>query len=181
MDNNQKNEKSEKEWNILFQSIYNKYYKKLCVFAASIIYDEDEAEEIVQRVILKLWEQRENYDTIANIQSYLFRSVKNHCLNTLSHAKIEEKYRTESWIELKAMEIKAMEDNFQEEKERSLRKAIDDLPERCQNVLKMSKYDGLKNKEIAEQLNISVKAVEANITRAFSLLRKTLTGKDLST
>ena len=59
-----------------------------------------------------------------------------------------------------------------------LRKAIEDLPERCQNVLKMSKYEGFKNKEIADQLNISVKAVEANITRAFSILRKTLLGKD---
>ncbi len=178
MDSTQKNERSEKEWNILFQSIYSKYYKKLCVFASSIIYNEDEAEEIVQRVIFKLWEQRDNYETIANIQSYLFRSVKNHCLNAISHAKIEERYRTESWVELKNMEIKALDENFQEEKEASLRKAIEDLPERCQNVLKMSKYEGFKNKEIADQLNISVKAVEANITRAFSILRKTLLGKD---
>lgn len=174
MGNNEQKVRTIQEWNSLFESIYKQHYKKLCVFANSYTSDEDEAEEIVQRVITKLWEQRDSYDSIENLNSYLFRSVKNHCLNTISHKKIEEKYQSEAWNELKLMEIKAIEDNLQEEKEQKLKKAIDELPERCQDVLKLSKFEGLKNKEIAEKLQISVKAVEANITRAFSALRKAL-------
>ncbi|MCQ2958733.1 MAG: RNA polymerase sigma-70 factor [Bacteroidales bacterium] len=171
-------ERNHKEWNLLFQSIYEQYYAKLCVFAASILNNEEEAEEIVQNVIYKLWEKRDSYDSIENLSSYLFRSVKNHCINTINHKKTEEKYLNEAWTELKSIEIKSIEYPFEKDnKEEQLHSAIQTLPERCKEVLSMSKFEGLKNKEIAEQLNISVKAVEANITRAFSLLRKTLSNK----
>ncbi len=174
MDNNKNKSRSPQEWNELFHSLYTNYYKKLCIFANSYLLDEDEAEEIVQRVMTKLWEQRQDYDTIINISSYLYRSVKNHCINTINHKKTEEKYKSETWNELKALEVSAIENDLSEEKEQKLKEAIANLPERCQDVLTLSKFQGLKNKEIAEQLNISVKAVEANITRAFATLRKTL-------
>ena len=180
MDTNNSQERTEKEWNLLFKSIYDDYFKKLCIFANSIINDEEEAEEIVQKIILKLWEQRDSYDTIDNLQSYLYRSVKNNCLNIIAHNKIEDKYKSETWFALKAMEIHATEKTPQEEQEElekqetNLRNAIELLPERCKEVLSLSKFEGLKNKEIAEELDISVKAVEANITRAFTTLRKIL-------
>lgn len=172
---NEKNKnRTKQEWDILFHDLYTKYYQKLCVFANTFLFDEDESEEIVQRVMTKLWEQRQDYDTILNINSYLYRSVRNHCINTINHKKIEEKYKSETWNELKALEISAIEEDFSAEKEKKLKQAISTLPQRCQDVLTLSKFQGLKNKEIAEQLNISIKAVEANITRAFVTLRKTL-------
>ena len=177
---NNSQERTEKEWNLLIKSIYDEYFKKLCVFANSIINDEEEAEEIVQGIILKLWEQRENYDTIENLTSYLYRSVKNSCINIITHNKIEDKYKSETWFALKAMEIQATEKTPQEEQdehdkqEANLRNAIELLPERCKEVLTLSKFEGKRNKDIAEELDISVKAVEANITRAFTTLRKIL-------
>lgn len=175
MDSSNKKTRSQQEWNELFHSLYTNYYKKLCIFANTYLYDEDEAEEIVQRVMTKLWEQKDDYDTIQNVSSYLYRSVRNHCLNTINHKKTEEKYKSDAWNELRILEMKATEEDLSEEKEQKLKEAIENLPERCQDVLTLSKFQGLKNKEIAEQLNISVKAVEANITRAFATLRKSIT------
>lgn len=174
MDKEKEYERTERDWNTLFKSLYSQYYEKLCIFATSIIGDDDEAEaeEIVQHVIFKLWEQRDKFDTIGNISSYLYRSVKNNCLNEISHKKIHDKYQSETLTELKEIEIQAVEHDNDDERKGQLKKAIEQLPERCQEVLVMSKFEGLKHKEIAEQLNISIKAVEANITRAFTLLRK---------
>lgn len=163
------------DWDSFFQSIYKTYYSRLCVFAHSFLQDEDEAEEIVQNVILKLWEQRGKINEIDNMPAYLYRSVRNHCLNAIKHNKISNIYKTEVWNELKDIEIQATGSISEEEEEKQikqLKNAIETLPERCQEVLKMSKFEGLKNKEIAEELNISLKAVEANISRAFSLIRK---------
>lgn len=172
MDSTEKKELSETEWNTLFQSIYKQYYAKLCVFAVTIINDEDEAEEIVQQVISKLWEQREKIDSIENLQSYLFRSVRNLCINIINHQKIEDKYKSEAWIELKNLEIQSVETESTEEQEKKLTHAIEQLPERCKEVLVMSKFEKMRNKEIAECLEVSVKAVEASITRAYTTLRK---------
>ncbi|MBO7055293.1 MAG: RNA polymerase sigma-70 factor [Bacteroidales bacterium] len=163
------------DWNSFFQSVYKTYYSRLCVFACGFLQNENDAEEIVQNVILKLWEQKDKINEIENMQAYLFRSVKNQCLNFIKRNKLADVYKTEAWKELKELEEQTMsntqpEDNEQQIKQ--LKEAIETLPERCQEVLKMSKFEGLKNKEIADELQISLKAVEANISRAFTLIRK---------
>lgn len=163
------------DWNSFFQSVYKTYYSRLCVFAYGFLQNENDAEEIVQNVIMKLWEQKDKINEIENMQAYLFRSVKNQCLNFIKRNKLADVYKTEAWKELKELEEQTMsntqpEDNEQQIKQ--LKEAIETLPERCQEVLKMSKFEGLKNKEIADELQISLKAVEANISRAFTLIRK---------
>lgn len=163
------------DWNSFFQSVYKTYYSRLCVFAYGFLQNENDAEEIVQNVIMKLWEQKDKINEIENMQAYLFRSVKNQCLNFIKRDKLANVYKTEAWKELKELEEQTMsntqpEDNEQQIKQ--LKDAIETLPERCQEVLKMSKFEGLKNKEIADELQISLKAVEANISRAFTLIRK---------
>ena len=163
------------DWNSFFQSVYKTYYSRLCVFAYGFLQNENDAEEIVQNVIMKLWEQKDKINEIENMQAYLFRSVKNQCLNFIKRNKLANVYKTEAWKELKELEEQTMsntqpEDNEQQIKQ--LKEAIETLPERCQEVLKMSKFEGLKNKEIADELQISLKAVEANISRSFTLIRK---------
>lgn len=175
MNTNDKITRTNDDWNRIFKSIYDQYYSKLCSFAHLFVNNNEEAEEIVQNSIFKLWKQRSNFETIENIESYLFRSVKNQCLNEINHKKIEEKYKSTAWVELKTIELKSLEtDDKQEEREKQLKNAIETLPDRCKEILTLSKFEGLKNKEIAQKLDISIKAVEANITRAFSLLRKQL-------
>lgn len=163
------------DWNTLFKSIYTQHYSNLCSYARMFVTNSEDAEEIVQNCIFKLWEQRENFDTIDNLKSYIFRSVKNQCLNEIGHKKTEGKYQSQAWVELKALELESLQtDDNQEKREMQLKKAIEELPERSKEILTLSKFEGLKNKEIAQKLDISIKSVEAGITRAFSLLRKAL-------
>ena len=167
-------EHTAQEWNIIFESIYKDFYSPLCAFASSMMHDDDEAEEIVQRTMTKLWEQRDKLNEIENLKSYLFRAVKNNCFNEIAHSKIEVQYQTNAWLELKEMEMNSIvEDGSKDERIDILSQTIKKLPDKCKDTL-MNKLEGLKNKEIAEKLNISVKAVEANITRAFSMLRENM-------
>lgn len=168
------------DWNSFFQSIYKTYYSRLCVFAYGFLQNENDAEEIVQNVMLKLWEQKDKINEIENMQAYLFRSVKNQCLNFIKRNKLADVYKIEAWKELKDLEEQTMSSTTEADNEtqiKQLKSLIETLPERCQEVLRMSKFEGLKNKEIAEELDISLKAVEANISRAFSIIRKNFHNK----
>jgi len=168
------------DWDSFFQSIYKTYYSRLCVFAYGFLQNENDAEEIVQNVMLKLWEQKDKINEIENMQAYLFRSVKNQCLNLIKRNKLADVYKNEAWKELKDLEEQTMSSTTEADNEtqiKQLKSLIETLPERCQEVLRMSKFEGLKNKEIAEELDISLKAVEANISRAFSIIRKNFHNK----
>ena len=148
MTTNEKEIRTSNDWNQLFKLIYTRHYSKLCSFARMFVPTTEEAEEIVQNCIFKLWEQREKFDTIDNLNSYLFRSVKNQCLNELNHKKIEALYKSKAWTELKALELQSLEtDTNEEQKEIQLKNAIETLPERCKEVLTLSKFKGLKNAE----------------------------------
>ena len=159
-------------WELYFESIYKKYYSCLCAYAKTFVYDNDDAEEIVQGIILKLWEQKETTQNITSIKSYLYRAVKNTCINYIKHKKIQNQYKDASWIQLKEIESEFSDPYQKTELEEHIQEAISALPDRCKEVFEMSRFDGLKNKEISEKLDISIKAVEANITRALSSLRK---------
>ncbi len=163
---------SERKWESYFQSIYTQYYAALCVYATSILQDNDEAEEVVQSVILKLWEQKESVETITSLKAYLYRAVKNTCLNQLKHQKVAAVYANTAYDELKEIETTHTDPYLTAELQERIQKAIQALPERCREVFELSRFDDKKNKEIAEMLNISLKAVEANITRALLNLKK---------
>ena len=160
------------DWEQYFELIYVHYHASLCVFAKSFVNDIDEAEEIVQNVILKLWEQKESLYKIISLKSYLYRAVRNTCLNYIKHQKIVQQYKDAAWIKLKEIESDFVNPYQNTELEEHINNAIAELPERCREVFELSRFDGLKNKEISAKLSISVKAVEANITRALSSLRK---------
>ena len=158
----------------IFAEIYKNHYSELCIYAMRFLNDEDEAEEIVQEIIFKLWEQREQLESVNSLRSYLYRSVHNRCLNYIKHQMHKNKYSDKAFVEMKKMELEAAEDYHNKELEEKVHSAIADLPDRCKEVFKLSRFEGKKNKEISEHLGISIKAVEANITRALSSLRENL-------
>ena len=158
----------------LFSEIYKKHYTELCIYAMRFLKDEDEAEEIVQEIIFKLWEQRNQLEEVNSIRSYLYRSVHNRCLNYLKHQIHKNKYSDRAYIEMKKMELESAEEYQNKELEEKVHSAIAELPERCKEVFQLSRFEGKKNKEISDHLGISIKAVEANITRALSSLRESL-------
>jgi len=163
---------SERKWENYFQKLYTKHYAPLCVYATSIVQDDDEAEEMVQSVILKLWEQKESLESIALMKAYLYRAVKNTCLNHLKHKRIAAIYADSAYDELKEMEASHVDPFLTAELQVRINDAIQALPDRCREVFELSRFENKKNKEISEMLDISIKAVEANITRALLTLKK---------
>jgi RNA polymerase sigma-70 factor, ECF subfamily len=156
-----------------FERLFKTYYAPLVLFARTFIADRDESEEMVQGFFMKLWEDREKIDITISVKSYLFRAVRNRCLNQLKHEKIKQEYQ--SAIQNLPLSEKSLEPFFMEigliEK---IEKSIALLPPRRKEIFLMSREQGLKYREIAEQLNISVKTVETQMGQALKDLREQL-------
>jgi RNA polymerase sigma-70 factor (ECF subfamily) len=159
-----------------YQYLVKTYHKKLCVYANNLTNDADLAEDIVQNVFMSIWKNRDKLKEQFVVKSYLYRSVYNEFIDQYRKTKkvttLEKKY------------IDALTYIVEEEDEKSLeklmhivKKEIDKLPPKCKQTFLLSKEEGLTNMEIAEYLNISIKSVEAHITKAFSILRKSIGDK----
>lgn len=160
-----------------FEELFHAYYGYLCAFANKIIEDEIAAEEIVQDFFVKLWDKKENLNIDSSIKNYLFRSVKNLCLNYIKHNNVKTQYARHIITEA---ENKAYRDNFFEpDLVKKIEQSIESLPEKRRKIFRMSREEGLKYREIAEKLKISVKTVEAQMGLAIKTLRDKL--KDYNT
>lgn len=156
-----------------FDFFFNYYYSGLCVYADKIFnFQEDEARDIVQDVFVKFWNDKEKLAIQYSIRSYLFVSVKNKCLDLLrkrnSFAKIQEistKHDTavESYDHFVLSELESL-----------FISSLEKLPERCREIFELSRMQGLKNREIAAQLNLSEKTVENQMTKALHILKEEL-------
>ena len=163
-----------------FSRIFSEFHTPLYEYSRRYISDPDDAEDIVQNVFIKVWEKRETLVIKSSFKAYLHKMVTNLCLNTLKQQEVKNEYVQE--LKIRMLE----EDNhriFEEadtgalvetETIKKLQLAIEDLPDICQKIFKMSRFSNMKNKEIAYDLNISVRTVETQIYRALKLLRKRL-------
>lgn len=157
-----------------FEMLFRTFYQPLCNYAYSFLRDREGAEEVVQSTFLLVWEKRETLGIRTSVKPYLYAMVRNACLNVLKHEKIKQRYAGE--------EI-AMADRSYEsvghtiasnELEYQIKVAMDELPEQCRLVFKLSRFEELKYAEIAEQLGISVKTVENHMGKALKLMREKL-------
>lgn len=160
-----------------FKALFQKYYASMCHYACQFLKDSDMAEETVQELFVRLWEKRITLTIDTSVSHYLFRAVRNHCLNQLQHQKIRQQYASH------VMETARQEADWQPffmelELIERIEKCISALPEKRQEIFRLSREQGLKYKEIAEKLNISVKTVEAQMGLALKYLRDEL--KELS-
>ena len=156
-----------------FELLFREYYSRLCCFANRFISNMPESEEIVQEVFLKIWKRKNELQLDNRLSSYLFKSVQNLCLNFIEHRKIEDNYY--EVIELlykdNNMNFNVYESVLFNELQQNIDKAVNSLPDECRKIFSMSRQDGLKYTEIAEKLNISVKTVETQISRALTKLK----------
>ena len=147
----------------------------MVVFAKNYISANEDVENIVQDVFLVLWERKDELELSCTLTTYLFTLVKNRCLNFLRHKLIEEEYNAQMKEELgfKLYALESMEYSYHSEKELQeiIQRALDTLPERCREVFIKSRIEGLKYKEISEELGISVNTVENHIVTALKKLR----------
>ena len=161
-----------------YEYVFNSFYEPLCLYAKKMVYDLDMAEELVHNTLCNLWIKRESLGPKTSVKSYLFRSVYNACLNHIKHKQTENKYLQEKYHQYldqelllsPQREVEIMNNELGEQ----IQKAINSLPEKCREIFKLSRLSGLKNREIAEELNVSVNTVQTQLAIALKKLRKQL-------
>jgi RNA polymerase sigma-70 factor, ECF subfamily len=158
----------------VFDDIFNAYYAPLCRYCHRIVYDSVVAEEIVQDLFCKLWIKRDELEIETSLKAYLYRAVLNHSLNHLNHLKTEEKYRQYIGFQIQGNLANPGELLEEQDIKRILSLAILQMPEKRRLIFEMSRQEEMKYSEIAEKLNISVKTVESQISKALEHLRKIL-------
>ncbi|NGM62134.1 RNA polymerase sigma-70 factor [Sphingobacterium sp. SGG-5] len=159
--------------NEAFEYIFKSYYPRLQRYAARFIDDQAVVEDIIQECFIRFWEKKDMLSAIS-VSSLLFTMVRNSCLNYLKHLTVVEKHRIEYLAKAGGEERLYYTDFLLDTEHKLLYKelqeqidmVIDQLPKRCREVFLMSRFEGLKNREIAEALQISTTAVEKHISKA---------------
>lgn len=159
-----------------FETIYRLYSNNLYIIANSYISDRYIAEDLVQEVFVRLWDNREKLSIRSNINGYLFMMVKNKCLDHLRKPRhtvsIEEgENLSVGGINFFALQDEGASKMIETELEQSIYEAIDLLPDACKAVFLKTRMEGMKYREAAHELNISVKTVESHMTKALKHMR----------
>ncbi len=150
--------------------IFRQYYKICHLSAIRIVKDEHIAEDLVQEVFLELWKKRGRHVINTALKAYLRRSVVNRSLNYIRDLKI--KFDEEDKIpNTSSSEEGALKGLETEELEAKIHHAINGLPERCRVVFTLSRFEDMSYQQIADELNISIKTVENQISKALKILR----------
>jgi RNA polymerase sigma-70 factor (ECF subfamily) len=156
-----------------YEMIFREHYHPMTAYAFRFLGNLTDSESIVQDVFLRLWQKRSEITITTSLQYYLFRSVKNHCINYLEHEKIKTGYQ--------AMVIKNETDRSDYSEfflefglSKKIEVAIASLPQKRQEIFRLAREEGLKYREIADRLELSVKTVEAQMTLALKQLRDSL-------
>jgi len=164
-----------------FEVIYKKFVPRLYYFISEYIPHKDIAENIVQETLMVLWNKRSELIPNTNLDAYLYTVAKNNCLYKLRDNRYRERFLAspdtealEAKANCSALEMLDTSQLIMEEIELIIARTLEQLSPQCRAVFKMSRFDEKKNKEIAEELNISVKAVEGHITKALKVFRVAL-------
>jgi len=155
-----------------FELLFHKFYLRLCIFTNKFLNNPEEAKEVAQDVFVKIWEGRSNINPEDSLKSYLFKIAQNISLNKLQREKVKIKYaEILKLVYFEQQEISSHESLVGRELEGHIAKSIQNLPSECRKVFELSRNDGLKYREIAEALKISIKTVEAQMSKALGSLR----------
>nr|WP_319998398.1 RNA polymerase sigma-70 factor [uncultured Draconibacterium sp.] len=162
----------------VFRLIIDHWYSKLFNFAIGFLNNEENAKEVIQDVFLLLWEHRFQLNENTVLNAYLFTLTRNHCIDIIRREKLTLQFRKDKQDEYKrlsesynALSDKILDNIFVEELQNEINNAINSLPNQCKKIFILSRQEGLKNREISEKLNLSLKTVEAHITKAIRQIR----------
>ena len=156
-----------------FEYLFKNYYPRLLGYAIRFVENEETARDIIQECFLKFWDKRDLLEAVS-VTALLFAMVRNRCLNYLKHLAGVEKHQIEYLASIEGEErlyyadfvLNADSSLLYNELQEQIKIVIDNLPERCRNVFLLSRFEGLKNREIADMLEISTTAVEKHIAKA---------------
>ena len=162
-----------------FEKVYRYYYPRLIYFANQYLLDADASKNIVQDVFAELWDKRSSLSEDTNLNAWLFTVTKNKSLKSISHIKSQRNY--DNYLKSRQLEVnfKSLSefdtsDLVFDELQSQIKTAIEKLTPACRKVFEMSRFEDKKNKEIAEELNLSIKTVETQISKALRSLKADL-------
>ena len=184
MGNNQLNIRLKEGSPAAFEELFKQTFPRMLGYCRLFIHDQAQANDLVQDCFLRLWEKRQTIDPRQSVESLLFVMLRNRCLNHLRDQKnelIEKKISNLEENELQHLyqldftgrEEKSIEEQLIE----AIRESVDELPEKRRLVFIKAKIEGKKNKDVAEELGISVKAVEKHLHQAKEQIRKEMLEK----
>jgi RNA polymerase sigma-70 factor, ECF subfamily len=169
---------------IAFRKIMDHWYKRLFNFANGYLNSDENSKEVLQDVFLRLWDHRQKLtdDTILN--AYLFTLTRNRCIDIIRRERLMMQFRTDKQDEYRrlsetfdALSDPILDDIFAMEIQVEINHAVNSLPDQCRKVFTMSRYNGLKNREISEILELSEKTIESHLTKALKIIKLALEQK----
>jgi len=156
-----------------YKELFLLLHGRLKQFAYSILKSQEEAEELVSDLFVKVWEKRDQLTTIDSPLLYFYATAKNLAFNRLNKQKRQQNLRPEEWlVQLNSIYFDPEQLMMTEEMMRQIRQAVNNLPPRCRLIFKLVKEDGLKYKEVAELLQLSIKTIEAQMAIALRRIGK---------
>jgi RNA polymerase sigma-70 factor (ECF subfamily) len=159
-----------------YQFTFELYYEQLCRYVYSFTTDYDLAEDLVQNSFASLWKNHKSIIITTSLKNYLYRSCYNNYIDFYrKNKKIRESLEKIRYTEIQNLQID-MEINSEDFnlKKKKIEKAVNSLPEKCRQIFILNKYEGLRYKEIAKDLGVSVKTIENQISIAIKKLKKEL-------
>lgn len=157
-----------------FSSIFLSYYRDLVLFATRFTRDQEAAEEVVQDVFVKLWEDHETININVSLRSFLLKSVQNKCIDMIRHRKIRNAHSNYVLENQPLFDCDTDNYIFCSELREQIETTLDNLPEELSTAFRMNRFKGLKYEEIAGVLNVSVRTIEVRIGKALKALRSQL-------
>jgi len=155
---------------LAFRHLFETYFTPLCRFMHLYVHETTIVEELALDIFTYVWENRQTLNIQISLKAYLFQSARNKCLNVLRQKKLTVSLNPTD-MDFEETDVMSLET---EELYNLIQEAIMALPDKCRDVFQLSRTENLSNKEIAEQLNISVKTVEAQITKALKRIKEFL-------
>ena len=157
-----------------FEILFKQHYEPLCGFVFGIVKDYDASEDVIQELFVKFWEKRNDIPDDISIKAYLYRAARNMALNQIKHSEIKNDFNLFNREEMSDAEQHIGNPAETSELQKMIAQAVNNLPPERKKIFLMSREDGLKYKEIADELNISIKTVENQMGKALSTLRAEL-------
>jgi RNA polymerase sigma-70 factor (ECF subfamily) len=160
-----------------FRRLFDEYAEKLARFALSIVKNKEGATEIVDEIFVKIWKQRVNVPSIEHFRTYLYVAAKNGALNYLSRKANEQITEPFDFINVELQEDECPDQQLiTAEILKKIHDAVNELPPRCKVIFKLVREDGLKYKEAADILNITVNTVDAQMVIAVKKISEKVRG-----
>jgi len=165
---------------LAFDRVFDEYFPQLQFFATRVTRDVEEARDIVNQVFVSLWKLRSRFETLVNIKAFLYITTRNHCFNYLRHrqrqeaGKKEYESRHDDLADEPNMELRMIETEVM----KKIYDRIEELPDRCKEIFKLTYFEELHAGEIAKKLNISTSTVTTQRHLAIKYLKAVLSEED---